>query len=275
MLFKIGGAPNGLTLLENFQDVLSRMGIDVEFSVKDGTAKTDVGSEAKENGKEDSQHGSATMDTGVSYVVPHTFQHSLNPHKIGYSLGRYINEVQPNGIDHDDQELEGNDGVDGTSSDIDGPHTAQPTQDETHQYADSVAPSEATIAGMREALAYRHYRRFKLLKAVEHWKRLAFEQQEDNAGLAAIATHRDRQMLLQRRFDDWRSKLRVKQQAEENIDPDAALARRHIIRTKFFYAWRDYAIANRVALEQAIDSARKAYLAKHNFMLKRKYFQQW
>ena len=286
VLFKIGGAPNDLSLLENFQNVLARMGIDVEFSIKDGTTRSGANgrkrwgeSQDGDSAYDDGARGSEAMDTEMST------QPQRHVHVLSGRLCEALNIKGNEPLIHDYHDIYGearpspsNNGhryEERTFNDVDYPATRELAFTDTAAYPDSAAPSEETIAGMREVLALRHYRRFRLLRIVDRWHGLAVQQREDNAGLAVIAHHKDRTVLLQSAINDWKAKLEVQQKATKGNDSDAALARRHIVRTKFYNAWKQLTIVSKAAAAKAESEARKLSQERRAAALRNKYFKQW
>jgi len=285
ILFKIGGAPDHLTLLENFENVLARIGIDVEFSVKDGTTHPSLdGISGKREDDIYSDHGdgtneSASLDIEVSTKArtpaPSVVKWPQAQHRLSYDAGRYINGYNDIGNDYLGFHKDAPPSHDPTSSEIDYHRTTNSPHRETAAYDHSVAPSEATIADMREALALRHFRRYTLMHIVEYWKTSALQQREDNIGLMTVAEHRDRNLLFQNAIELWRSSLGLKRNAKGAVDPDTALARRHIVRTKFYNAWKNLTLAKRSAVQKAEEEAQRGFEEKRASQLKEKYFQHW
>jgi protein SFI1 len=120
---------------------------------------------------------------------------------------------------------------------------------------------------------------------LRHWRDKALQLREDNIGLEAIAKNHDKKALLQSALDSWRLfALRRRQAAETerffaHIERRAArardlylmhvafthwsvyaneqvqrtaLARRHIVRTRIFNAWRDITAVNELKVRRQV-----------------------
>lgn len=286
VLYKIGGGPEEETLLERFEDVLARMGIDVEFSLKDGTGKldgiSDRGEVTHEFKTRDLDNLGRDFNVNGETLGPANYEHQ------DYSVssdGSYHRElIQKSRQDEEEEEAEYT-GINQATQEHDlvSLHSSDFEDDEARNETDTkfepggtyqslLTVGNRTLPRIREALALRHYERYLLQRIVGIWKDTSMEQREDNAGLAIIAAHRDKLVLLQSALHDWRDKLMAKQMTQA---ADDALARRHIVRTKFFHAWKNLAMANRLATQKAEEQRQHLYELKRSLFLGTKYFRHW
>jgi protein SFI1 len=117
------------------------------------------------------------------------------------------------------------------------------------------------------------------------WHQKAMQLQEDNNNLEILAKRQDRRVLLRQAFDSWRDEIRERQQiaeterffqhlerragrardlflmakslthwaysASKEIQRTSA-ARRHILRTRYFSAWRDTTAVNELKVRRQI-----------------------
>ncbi|KAL3421052.1 hypothetical protein PVAG01_07497 [Phlyctema vagabunda] len=133
----------------------------------------------------------------------------------------------------------------------------------------------------------------RVQQLLQEWKDKAVQQRENNFHLTSVATYRDKKILLGTALDGWRRRLRIQRQLAETerffthleqragrardlflqhksfthweqsaIDEieRTSLARRHIVRTRIFNAWRDITAVNQLKVRK--------------YVLKR-FFSQW
>jgi protein SFI1 len=139
-------------------------------------------------------------------------------------------------------------------------------------------------------------------RIIYQWRQRTIQTQEDNANLELLARHRDREVLLRQGFETWRMTLRSHHQEAEtkrfftHLERRAgrardlfllakafthwassasdelqktSLARRHILRTRFFKAWREITAVNELKVRRHV--LRKFFTLwrqKHTFIEK-------
>jgi len=138
---------------------------------------------------------------------------------------------------------------------------------------------------IKAALILQHHLTFLAKRKLRYWRDKALKLQENNFGFEAIARSHDKRVLLQSALDSWRLLSLQKRQSAEterffaHIERRAArardlylmhvafthwstyaneqvqrtaLARRHIVRTRIFNAWRDITAVNELKVRRQV-----------------------
>ena len=177
----------------------------------------------------------------------------------------------------------------GGSGPINGELSAESQQQQQHQSSYALTrqellyrPSETQL--LRDADTFEHYRINAVTrKIIEKWTRAASRAVKDHREMDIIAINYDTRILVQQGFDQWRMGLREKRRTAEterffNRLEDRASrardfflltkafthwaecaseevqrtsrARRHILRLKYFNAWRDITVVNELKVRR-------------------------
>ena len=138
---------------------------------------------------------------------------------------------------------------------------------------------------IKASLILQHHISFVAKQQIEIWRERALQLREDSRGLELIALNHDKKALLRGALTDWRSRLEAKRMALEteaffiHLESRAtrarnlylmhiafthwsacateqvqrtALARRHIIRTRVFNAWREITAVNDLKVRRQV-----------------------
>ena len=142
-----------------------------------------------------------------------------------------------------------------------------------------------SLMEIKASLILQHHISFLAKQHIALWRERALQLQEDSRGLQLIALNHDKKVLLRGALIDWRSRLRAKRMSLEtegffvHLEARAtrarelylmhiafthwsacateqvqrtALARRHIIRTKVFNAWREITAVNELKVRRQV-----------------------
>jgi protein SFI1 len=153
-----------------------------------------------------------------------------------------------------------------------------------HRPIDSDDPNQEIIE-IKIAIFANRYNQSSLRRVLRHWRQRTTELLEEDGNLNALAKNRDRLVLLRQGFDTWLANLREWRQVLEterfffHLECRAkrardlfllskafthwatsasdeiqrtSVARRHILRTRFFKAWREITAVNELKVRRHV-----------------------
>lgn len=133
----------------------------------------------------------------------------------------------------------------------------------TNHYPEALIDKKASLVDK--------YRANNLLKyALTQWRKSTVRIQEDGQNLELLATHQDKQVLVRQAFDSWQSKVRTGQQAIEtesffaHLELRADRARDYMILSKAYLHWA----------ASAYDESLRTSVARRH-ILRMRYFEAW
>lgn len=184
-----------------------------------------------------------------------------------------------------------------------------------------VIPDSGTILNIKASLIRDHHLENRIRRILITWQQQSKQRQISHISLYQFAEHRDHQLLLRQAFETWRTSVRQRHLVAETENFFAllgsraskardlflltkafthwaqttsdevertSLARRHILRTRLFKAWRDITAVNELKARRQIlkrffgqwqkrhrsvgADARKAVVAYEDNLVQRKYW---
>lgn len=148
-----------------------------------------------------------------------------------------------------------------------------------------VRPTSGSLMQIKASMILKHHLGYLVRRQLETWREKANQIRQDSLILDSVASSHDRRVLLQTALSIWRVRLQENRQISEtdkffshlerrakrardlylmhksfthwqacaNIEVQrTALARRHIVRTRFFDAWREYTAVNQLKVRRHV-----------------------